>query len=90
MPPGGAAIRSATSRWSISTNRSGRGSASRTRCSTGLVMWYGRLATRSHGASTRSSRSHVQDVALDQAQRRDTREPLAQVLGQAGGPPPRR
>ena len=45
--PGGAAIRSATSRWTISTRRAGRGGAPSKACRIGLVMWYGRLATTS-------------------------------------------
>ena len=38
MPPGGEAIRSATSRWTMSVKRSGRGSSSSIWWSTGLVM----------------------------------------------------
>ena len=49
MAPGGAAMRSATSRWTMSTKRAGRGSSSRTWCRMGLVMWYGTLATRAQG-----------------------------------------
>ena len=54
--PGGAAIRSATSRWTISTSRSGRGCAPRSAVQDGLVMWYGRLATTSNGRRRRARR----------------------------------
>ena len=66
MPPGGEAMRSATSRWTISTKRSGRGSSSSTWCSTGLVMWYGRLATSSQGSRHEPVHGRVEEVALDQ------------------------
>ena len=57
MAPGRAATRSATSRWTIRMQRSGRGSAPRSRCRTGLVTWYGRFATTSNGGTNSPHRS---------------------------------
>ena len=84
MPPGGAAIRSATSRWSMSTKRSGRGSSPSTWWSTGLVMWYGRLATRSQGALDEVVQGDVEDVALDAAEASGS---SAKRSAQVGGQP---
>ena len=55
MSPGADEMRSATSRCSISTSRSGRGGAPRKRCRIGLVMWYGTLATTSYGGTINSA-----------------------------------
>ena len=79
MAPGGAAIRSATSRWSISVRRRGRGSCPSTRWSTGLVTWYGRLATRSQSPAHEIVEVLVEEVPLDESQASMAREPVLEV-----------
>ncbi len=79
MPPGGDATRSATSRWTMSVKRSGRGSSSSIWWSTGLVTWYGRLATRSQGADTRPSMGVSRMSPSTRRRARIARESLGQV-----------
>ena len=76
-------MRSATSRCTIITNRSGRGSSPRTWWRMGLLMWYGTLATSVQGASTSSASGTVEEIGLHQAQAGIVGEALAEVTGQA-------
>ena len=64
--PGGAAIRSATSRWTMSTKRSGRGSSSRTWWRMGLVMWYGHVGHERPRAVDDEAIVDVEEVARDE------------------------